>query len=112
MGGNIRFPFAAAGIDPYDASASAPHDIVSFSSSFHGRTMGALALTYKQQYKTPFSPMIGGAKMVEWLNFDAVSEAVQKVSEKCRKQPLKNIDGLVSLKVLLHITSVQQSSSP
>ncbi len=42
--------------------------------------MGALALTYKQQYKTPFSPMIGGAKMVKWLDFDAVAEAVQKVS--------------------------------
>ena len=69
----------AAGIDPYDASASAPHEIISFSSSFHGRTMGALALTYKQQYKTPFSPMIGGAKMVPWLDFDAVAEAVQKV---------------------------------
>lgn len=41
--------------------------------------MGALALTYKQQYKTPFSPMIGGAKMVKWLDFDAVAEAVQKV---------------------------------
>ena len=41
--------------------------------------MGALALTYKQQYKTPFSPMIGGAKMVKWLDFDAVAKAVQKV---------------------------------
>jgi hypothetical protein len=36
-----------AGVDPYDASASAPHELVSFTNSFHGRTMGALALTYK-----------------------------------------------------------------
>ena len=41
--------------------------------------MGALAMTYKQQYKTPFSPMIGGARMVKWLDFEAVAEAVQKV---------------------------------
>ena len=41
--------------------------------------MGALALTYKQQYKTPFSPMIGGAKMVQWLDFEAVTQAVEKV---------------------------------
>lgn len=71
----------AAGIDPYDSNAAAPHEIVSFTSSFHGRTMGALALTYKQQYKTPFSPMIGGAKMVKWLDFEAVAEAVQKVPD-------------------------------
>jgi hypothetical protein len=37
----------AAGVDPYDATAEAPHELVSFTGSFHGRTMGALALTYK-----------------------------------------------------------------
>jgi len=67
-----------AGIDPYDADATAPHEIISFTSSFHGRTMGALALTYKQQYKTPFAPMIGGTSMVKWLDFDAIAQAVQK----------------------------------
>lgn len=36
-----------AGVDPYDASAEAPHELVSFTNCFHGRTMGALALTYK-----------------------------------------------------------------
>ncbi len=36
-----------AGVDPYDANAQAPHELVSFTNCFHGRTMGALALTYK-----------------------------------------------------------------
>ena len=73
----------AAGVDPYDPEATAPSELISFTSSFHGRTMGALALTYKQQYKTPFSPMIGGTHMVPWLDFDAVSQAVQKASLCC-----------------------------
>jgi len=30
-----------------DPTATAPYETVSFTSSFHGRTMGALALTYK-----------------------------------------------------------------
>jgi acetylornithine aminotransferase len=51
-----------AGIDPYDGTKSAPHEIVTFTSSFHGRTMGALALTYKEQYKTPFLPVMPGAQ--------------------------------------------------
>lgn len=42
-------PRPAAGLDPYDASTAldAPTQIVSFTGSFHGRTMGSLALTYK-----------------------------------------------------------------
>ena len=36
-----------AGVDPYDAAAVAPYELVSFTSCFHGRTMGALTLTYK-----------------------------------------------------------------
>ncbi len=51
-----------AGIDPYDGNATAPSELVSFTSSFHGRTMGALALTYKEQYKTPFLPGLPGHK--------------------------------------------------
>lgn len=49
-----------AGIDPYEANATAPYEIVSFTSCFHGRTMGALALTYKEQYKSPFLPVMPG----------------------------------------------------
>lgn len=39
----------AAGLDPYDPSTAldAATEIVSFTGSFHGRTMGSLALTYK-----------------------------------------------------------------
>lgn len=35
-------------------------ELVSFTSGFHGRTLGALALTSKAQYRTPFEPLIPG----------------------------------------------------
>jgi acetylornithine aminotransferase len=73
-----KFARVQAGGDPYDEAQEAPYEIISFTSSFHGRTMGALALTYKKQYKTPFSPMIGGTSMVPWLDFDAIAQAVVK----------------------------------
>ena len=37
-------------------------EFVSFSNCFHGRTMGALSLTYKEQYRTPFQPVMPGAE--------------------------------------------------
>lgn len=43
------FPLLAAGLDPYNADTAldCATEIVSFTGSFHGRTMGSLALTYK-----------------------------------------------------------------
>ena len=68
-----------AGIDPYDAAAiaaaSPPSDLLSFDNCFHGRTMGALALTYKSQYKTPFGPGLPGGVSVPFLDL-AAAEAV------------------------------------
>lgn len=69
-------PLLQAGIDPYDGNATAPYELVSFTSCFHGRTMGALALTYKEQYKTPFYPMMPGHQLAEYNDL----ESARKVS--------------------------------
>ena len=76
----VRVSVLAAGIDPYDASATAPSEIVCFSASFHGRTMGALALTYKEQYKTPFAPVMPGAKLATYQDLDSAAKVIKKVS--------------------------------
>ncbi len=38
--------------------ASDKTKIVAFTGGFHGRTMGALAATYKEKYRTPFEPVM------------------------------------------------------
>ncbi|WP_022869143.1 acetylornithine transaminase [Yaniella halotolerans] len=38
--------------------------IIALENAFHGRTMGALALTWKQQYREPFEPLPGGVTFV------------------------------------------------
>lgn len=68
----------AAGIDPYDANATAPSELVSFTNSFHGRTMGALALTYKEQYKTPFMPMVPGAQLATYNDLESAAAVIKK----------------------------------
>ena len=50
-----------------------PTKFVSFERSFHGRTMGALALTYKENYKLPFAPLMGGGtESLPFGDLDAV----------------------------------------
>lgn len=73
-----KFAKVHMGIDPYDASQDGPHEIVSFTNSFHGRTMGALALTYKEQYKTPFQPVMPGAVMSPYRDLEAAAKVIQK----------------------------------
>lgn len=70
---------SAAGVDPYDKSSEAPYEMVSFTNSFHGRTLGALALTYKDQYKTPFAPIMPGAVMVPYMDLEAAAAVIKKV---------------------------------
>ncbi|GFH11129.1 N-acetyl ornithine amino-transferase [Haematococcus lacustris] len=70
--------WARAGIDPYDPSATAPHELVSFTSCFHGRTMGALALTYKEQYRTPFLPMMPGCQLATYNDLESAAKVIVK----------------------------------
>ena len=56
-----------AGVDPQDANpAAAPSGLVAFTNSFHGRTMGAVALTAKTQYQNPFLPIMPGVTQVNF----------------------------------------------
>ena len=43
--------------------------LLSFDNCFHGRTLGALALTYKVQYKTPFEPIMPGVRGTVFSSF-------------------------------------------
>lgn len=51
---------------------------VSFTNSFHGRTMGALALTSKEHYRSPFEPVMPGVTFVEYGNIEATRKLIQR----------------------------------
>lgn len=52
------------------------HEIIALEHSFHGRTMGALAVTGKKVYREAFEPLIGNVKFAEMNDFDSVSSLV------------------------------------
>ncbi|XP_010249213.1 PREDICTED: acetylornithine aminotransferase, mitochondrial-like [Nelumbo nucifera] len=53
-------------------------EFISFSNSFHGRTMGALALTSKEHYRLPFEPVMPGVTFLEYGNIQATKEVIQR----------------------------------
>lgn len=53
-------------------------EFIAFSNCFHGRTMGAVALTSKVQYRTPFEPVMPGVNFIEYGNAPAAVELIQQ----------------------------------
>jgi len=52
------------------------HEIIAMNRSFHGRTMGALAVTGTESYRTPFEPLIGLIKFADFNDFQSVLDCV------------------------------------
>ncbi|XP_050234624.1 acetylornithine aminotransferase, mitochondrial [Mercurialis annua] len=50
---------------------------ISFTNSFHGRSMGAVALTSKEHYRSPFEPVMPGVTFVEYGNIQAANELIK-----------------------------------
>lgn len=50
--------------------------ILALEGAFHGRTMGALALTHKAAYREPFEPLPGGVEFVPFGDVDALEAAL------------------------------------
>lgn len=52
------------------------HEIIAMNHSFHGRTMGALAVTGNPHYREAFEPLIGSIKFADFNDFESVRAQV------------------------------------
>ncbi|TVU18053.1 hypothetical protein EJB05_34120, partial [Eragrostis curvula] len=58
-------------------NGDAPVEFLAFSNCFHGRTMGALALTSKSQYREPFEPVMPGVTFSEYGNVEEAKKIIK-----------------------------------
>jgi acetylornithine aminotransferase len=70
--------------------------LVAAEGSFHGRTMGALALTSKAAYREPFEPLPGDVTFVPYGDADALAEAVTDETAAVVLEPLQGEAGVVA----------------
>ena len=52
--------------------------IIALEHSFHGRTMGALSVTGKKEYRDPFEPLVGGIEFVPAGDLEAIKRVAAK----------------------------------
>ena len=69
-------------------------EVVSFSEAFHGRTMGALAVTPKEKYQTPFKPMVPGSVVGEFNNIDIARECIGADTVAVIVEPIQGEGGI------------------
>lgn len=70
------------------------HEIIAMNHSFHGRTMGALAITGNPKYREPFEPLIGHVKFAELNDFDSVLAQVTDKTCAIIVEPVQGEGGL------------------
>jgi acetylornithine aminotransferase len=63
--------------------------------AFHGRTMGALALTSKEAYRAPFEPLPGDVRFVPYGDVDALAAAVTDATAAVLLEPVQGEAGVV-----------------
>ncbi len=69
--------------------------LVAAEGSFHGRTMGSLALTSKDAYRTPFEPLPGVVTFVPYGDEAALAKAVTDQTAAVILEPIQGEAGVV-----------------
>lgn len=68
--------------------------IIALEGAFHGRTMGALALTAKEAYRAPFAPLPGGVTHIPFGDIEALRAAVDSSVAAVFLEPIQGEAGV------------------
>ncbi|WP_306912586.1 acetylornithine transaminase [Arthrobacter sp. B3I9] len=68
--------------------------IIALEGAFHGRTMGALALTSKEAYREPFAPLPSGVVHIPFGDIDALRAAVDDTTAAVFLEPIQGEAGV------------------
>lgn len=91
-----KFFFCNSGTESVEAAlkfsrkATGRRKFVSFTNSFHGRTMGSLSVTYKERFRKPFEPLI---QQVDFVKFNDPEDFKQKIDRDVAAVILELVQG-------------------
>jgi acetylornithine/LysW-gamma-L-lysine aminotransferase len=93
-------------------SATGRSKIVATKRGFHGRTLGALAMTWKDKYKEPFEPLAGGVEFVPYGDEEALADAVDEETAALFLEPIQGEGGIhpASAEYLRHAREVTEEA--
>ena len=101
LGHDGRVFFTNSGTEANEAAFKATRrtgrtKVVVAEGSFHGRTMGALALTSKEAYRTPFEPLPGDVTWVPYGDVAALEAVVDDSVAAVLLEPIQGEAGVIT----------------
>ncbi|HET9648342.1 MAG TPA: acetylornithine transaminase [Microlunatus sp.] len=98
--GNARVFFTNSGTEANEAAFKITRltgrtKIISFEGAFHGRSMGALAITHAPKYREPFLPLPGEVTFLPYGDADALAAAVDDQTAAVVVEPIQGENGVV-----------------
>jgi acetylornithine/LysW-gamma-L-lysine aminotransferase len=74
--------------------ATGKTEIIGLMGAFHGKTMGALSLTWDKKYREPFMPLVPDMKHVPPDNPDKLREAITEKTAAIIMEPIRGEGGI------------------
>lgn len=100
FGQQARIYFANSGTEANEAAFKITRltgrtKLIAMQGSFHGRTMGALALTSTAKYREPFEPLPGEVVFVPYGDVDALAAAIDENTAAVVVETIQGENGVV-----------------
>jgi len=70
-------------------------EIIAMEHDFHGRTLGALSLTWKENFRKPFEPLIPYTKFVKYNDINALRNAITENTAAVILEPIQSESGII-----------------
>jgi acetylornithine/LysW-gamma-L-lysine aminotransferase len=97
----VRFFFSNSGAESIEAALkfsrkfSQKTGVISMYGGYHGKTFGALSVTYNSKYRKSFSPLLEGVKFVPFGDIASLTEAIDESIGTVILEPIQGESGII-----------------
>jgi LysW-gamma-L-lysine/LysW-L-ornithine aminotransferase len=71
------------------------HGIIAMNGAYHGKTFGALSVTYSEKYRKPFMPLLDGVKFVPYSDASILEEVIDNTIGSVILEPIQGETGII-----------------
>jgi LysW-gamma-L-lysine/LysW-L-ornithine aminotransferase len=93
--------FANSGAESVEAALkfarkyTGKHGVIAMNGAYHGKTFGALSVTYSEKYRKPFMPLMDGVKFIPYSDPSILEEVIDNTIGSVIVEPIQGETGII-----------------